>query len=257
MLAAYLPGADSFNETGLQLSEQFALPGDIALTASADWLQGDSFRIPRSAGAALNDPLTLAGTGGDGDRALEPRPAGLGRLSAFVPIGDRSGLELGSSYTQGTNNVAAAHAHGACWAATRSSSTGRRANAYLLVQAEVLSLARDDAGWNGTAAAYTKTHGRRPRAATRFSTGTSTRATTRGSRSNATRSRAGNAARATAVGAFAGLALMEETTSFRIGWERFQPPATQRAGIAPSAAAVNTVTIRVLYSMGPHKAHQF
>ena len=50
------------------------------------------------------------------------------------------------------------------------------------------------------------------------------------------------------VGAFAGYALLEETTAFRADWRRTAPEG---------ADAVNTITLRVIYSMGPHKAHQF
>jgi hypothetical protein len=257
VLAAYLPGADAFDESGLQLSEQFALPHDIALTVSGDWLQGDSFRAPRTATAAANDPLTLAGAAGDGDRAKEPRPAGLGRVSAFVPIGDRSGLELGSSYTQGTNNVAAA-ARTAVWGGDAKLKAWTGASAYLLVQAEALSLARDDANWDPVAAGYTRTavHSGGGYAFAdyvfnaRYDAGASFESFADPAAGNGT---------ASAFGAFAGLALMEETTSFRIGWERFRPASPGIAYATPAAApaATNTVTIRVIYSMGPHKAHQF
>jgi hypothetical protein len=57
------------------------------------------------------------------------------------------------------------------------------------------------------------------------------------------------------VGAFAGLALMEETTSFRLEWNRLLPGTP--AGAAASPKTTDTVTLRVIYSMGPHKAHQF
>lgn len=248
VLAAYLPGDEAFNETGVQVSEQLALPHDVALTASADWLQGDSFRAPREPSGATNDPLE---TGGD-DRALEPRPAGLGRLSAFIPIGDRSGLELGTSYTQGTNNAAAL---------TRTTVFGgdaklkywTGANAYVLVQAEYLGLDREEAGWDSTTAAYTKTHVRPNGGYAYVDWNFSPRYDAGLSFESFQDPAAGNAT-ATAFGAFAGLALMEETTSFRIGWERFTPAAP--AG-APSPDAIDTVTFRVLWSMGPHKAHQF
>ena len=105
---AYLPGDEAFNETGLQLSARLPVPGDWSVTASADWLQGNSFRIVRDPSGATNDPVDPLNLGPDGDRPAEPRPAAIGRLSAFAPIGDRSGLELGISATQGTNNVAAA-----------------------------------------------------------------------------------------------------------------------------------------------------
>jgi hypothetical protein len=39
-----------------------------------------------------------------------------------------------------------------------------------------------------------------------------------------------------------------------LGWERFQASAPAEEA-APDA--VNTLTLRVIYSMGPHKAHQF
>jgi len=252
VLAAYLPGDEAFNETGLQASKVFALPGDIALTASADWLQGNTFRIARAPSGALNDPLVAAGGESAADRSDEPRPAALGRLSAFVPIGDRSGLELGTSYTQGTNDVAAA---------TRTTVYGgdaklkywTGANSYVLVQAEYLGLNRENAGWDSTAAAYTKSTvspsggyafldwNFNPK----YDAGVSVESFQDPSRGDATGS---------AFGAFAGVALMEETTSFRIGWEHYTP--AQAPGTA-SPDAVNTVTIRVLYSMGPHKAHQF
>lgn len=252
VLAAFLPGDEAFNETGVQLSEQLALPHDIALTVSGDWLQGNSFRLEREASADPNDPLTLAGPDGDGDRAAEPRPAGLGRVSAFVPIGDRSGLELGSSYTQGTNNVAAG---------TRTSVFGTDAklkywtgaNAYVLVQGEFLALNREDAGWDETGSLYTKSTAKPSGGyafvdwnfSPRLDAGASFEAFQDASAGNAT---------AKAFGAFAGLALMEETTSFRIGWEHFVPATP--AGL-PAPDAVDTVTLRVLWSMGPHKAHQF
>lgn len=258
VLAAFLPGAEAFNETGLQLSEQRALPGDIALTASADWLQGNSFRVERAPSGALNDPLLSAApaTAGDGDRSLEPRPAGLGRLSAFIPIGDRSGLELGTSYTQGTNNVAAA---------TRTTVFGgdaklkywTSASAYLLVQAEFLGLDREVAGWDSAASAYTKSKVTPTGGYAFLDYNFSQRYDAGVSYENFEDPLHGNTS-ASAFGAFVGLALMEETTSFRLGWEQYKPASQSVAlGATSGNAAINTVTIRVLYSMGPHKAHQF
>lgn len=51
-----------------------------------------------------------------------------------------------------------------------------------------------------------------------------------------------------AIKGFAGYSLLEETTLLRLTYERFKP------GNAP---AVHTVMLQVLFSMGPHKAHQF
>ncbi len=50
------------------------------------------------------------------------------------------------------------------------------------------------------------------------------------------------------AGLFAGLTLMEETTIFRLNWDHYLPSGGD---------AVNTYTLQVVFSMGPHKPHQF
>jgi hypothetical protein len=244
---AYLPGSEAFNETGVQLSARLPAPGDWSFTASGDVLQGDTFRIARVPSAAPNDPLLA-----EGDREQEPRPGVVGRLSAFGQIGDRSGMEFGLSATHGTNNVAAA---------TRTTVLGgdaklklwMSANAYVLVQGELLHLDREDAGWDGTAAAYTH-------ATTRTSGGYLYADYNFRTRYNlgASYERFGDPyvdATNQAVGAFAGLALLEETTAFRADFVHAMPGTPAGTTVTPDA--VNTVTVRVIYSMGPHKAHQF
>jgi hypothetical protein len=249
VLAAYLPGEESFNETGVSVSKQFALPRDIALTASADWLQGDSFRTAREPSAS-NDPLRADPSGGD--RAAEPRPAGLARLAAFVPVGDRSGVEFGLSGTSGTNDVAAG-TRTTVLGADLKAKLWRSADAYLLVQAEALHLTRDDAGWDSTSAAYTSTRVT-PSGGYVFADWGWKRRYDMGAGYERWQRPDVTGAWDQAMRVFAGLALMEETTAFRVDLERHLPGAT--AG-APSPAVVNTVHLRVIYSMGPHKAHQF
>jgi len=248
----YLPGGEAFNETALQLSERIPAPGDVAITASADWLQGNTFRFARESTGDLTDPIEVAGPDGDGDRAGEPRPAGLGRLSAFVPISDRSGLELGFSGTSGTNNVAAR---------TRTTVLGgdlklklwTSANAYLLVQGEALRLNFERADWDPANTVYTKSS-LEPTGGylyadynfkVRYNVGASYERY-----QQVTPDKTWDQA----FGLYAGLALLEETTAFRLDWNRFMQgsPSGQ-----PEPDAVNTVTLRVIYSMGPHKAHQF
>ena len=51
-----------------------------------------------------------------------------------------------------------------------------------------------------------------------------------------------------AVGAFAGYSLLEETTVFRGDFVRLMPK---------DGDATNQFTLRIIYSMGPHKAHTF
>jgi hypothetical protein len=251
VLGEYLPGEEAFNETGLQVNRQFGLPGDVALTAAADVLQGDSFRLPREP-ASANDPLMSAADAASGDRADEPRAALLGRLSAFVPAGERSGVELGLSATQGTNNVGASARTNVLGADVKAK-LWRSANSYLLMQGEYLAMDREEAGWDSTAAAYT-TARVRPSGGYLFADWNFSPRWDAGLGWERYRSADQAGAWNQGFRAFGGLALMEETTSFRIDWERFTPGAP--AG-APAPGVVNTITLRVLFSMGPHKAHQF
>jgi hypothetical protein len=251
VLAAYLPGDEAFNETGISLSERLPLPGSFSLTASGDWLQGDSFRIPRTADGSTGDPLEADPAGGD--RAGEARPAFVGALSGFGAIGARSGYEVALSATGGTNNVAAG-TRTLVYDAAAKLKLWTAANSFLLLQGELLKLDRDDAGWDSTTSAYTSTRVR-PLGGCLFADYNF------GPRYDAglsyeryqqpTAQRTWNQT----VGAFVGLALMEETTSFRLEWNRFLPG--RPPGGTTAAEAVHTLTLRVIYSMGPHKAHQF
>ena len=250
VLAAYLPGDESLNETGLSLSERIPIPGDFSLTATGDWLQGDSYRIERGPSGSSNDPL---GSNPEADRASEPRPAVLGRLAGFGQIGDRSGYELGLSATEGTNNVAAS---------ARTRVIGGDAKfkiwsgpvSYLVLQGEVLHLNRDDAGWDSTTAAYTTAKATATGGylyadynfKTRYNLGAGFERF-----QDPTPDKTWN----TAFKVFAGYSLLEETTAFRLDWDHFSPGTPTGVTVAPSD--VNTVTMRVIFSMGPHKAHQF
>ena len=175
------------------------------------------------------------------------------RLAAFAPVGDRSGLELGVSATQGTNNVAAA-ARTLVAGGDVKVKLWTSASAYLLVQGEFLQLARDDARWDEPAAGYvlskTKASGGYVFAdynwAQRYNVGASFERHEQPSLGGESNS---------AVGLFAGLALMEETTAFRVDYRRLQPGRAVFAAADPEA--VNQFTMRVIFSMGPHKAHQF
>ncbi len=84
VLRAFLPGDEGLNETGLEASLRLPSPGETSLVASADWLQGDSFRRERTESGLAGDPLAETG-----DNAGSPRPAALGRLSLYAPLDDR------------------------------------------------------------------------------------------------------------------------------------------------------------------------
>jgi hypothetical protein len=48
---------------------------------------------------------------------------------------------------------------------------------------------------------------------------------------------------------------MEETTAFRLDYRRIQPGRGASATSDPDA--IQQLTLRAIFSMGPHKAHQF
>jgi hypothetical protein len=254
VLSTYLPGEESYNEIGVSLSERIPIPGDFSLEASVDVFQGDTFRRSReadSASLAAGDPLDLYA--GGPDRSGETRPALLGRLSGFTMVGERSGIEFGVSATQGTNNVAAA-ARTRVYGADVKAKLWNSPRSYLLLQGEALKLDRQDAAWDSATARYTKSRvtpfGGYVFAdfnfALRYNVGASYE-----------RYQTDDAAKTwnQAVGLFAGFALMEETTALRADWSRFMPGTPP--GGEENPKAVNTFTLRVIYSMGPHKAHEF
>jgi hypothetical protein len=177
----------------------------------------------------------------------------LGRLAGFGGISDRSGYELGISATEGTNNVAAG---------TRTRVLGADAKfklwtsafSYVVLQGEVLHQNLEEAGWDPTAAGYTKT--------TLSPTGGYAYADYNfkirynvGAGFERFQDSSPDETWNTAIKVFAGYSLLEETTAFRLDWDHFSPGTPPGAPEAP--ADVNTVTLRVIFSMGPHKAHQF
>jgi hypothetical protein len=212
VLASYLPGEESFNETAVQASRMVPAGGDAAVTVAADWLQGDSFRIPREPSGAADDPLTSDPE--TGDRPDEPRPAALGRVSGFWPIGERSGLEVGVSATQGTNNVAAA-THTTVWGGDLKAKLWSGPSSYVVVQSEVVRLDREDAAWDEATGDYTSSTvspiGGYVFADwnwnTRYDAGVSYERFQQPDDGETWNQ---------AYGVFAGLALMEETTVFRL-----------------------------------------
>ena len=236
LLAAFLPGEESLNDTGLQASLRLPAPGELSVVATAELLQGDSFR------RGLDEV----------EEETESRPAVLARLSAFSLLGERSGLELGLSATEGTNNVAAG-TRTRVLGADAKAKLWRGERAYLLLQAEAMALHREDASLDPDTGHYAHDTvdpwGWYAFAdynfALRWNLGASFE---RFQQDDANKD--WNAS----VGLFAGFAVMEETTLLRLDWRRVQPATSPGE---ESHDAVNTLTLRIIYSMGPHKAHQF
>jgi hypothetical protein len=122
------------------------------------------------------------------------------------------------------------------------------------VQSELLALDRQDAGWDAAAGRHSRATVR-PTGAYAYADYNFSPRYDAGIRFE--RFQEPSAARTAdqAVGAFVGLSLMEETTSFRLDWNHFLPG--RPAGAVASPPTSDTFTLRVIYSMGPHKAHQF
>jgi hypothetical protein len=251
VLSSYLPGEESLDEIGVSLSGRIPTPGTFSLTAAGDWLQGDTFRIPREGATAGNDPLVLDPEAGD--RAEEARPAFAGTLSGFGMLGERSGYELSVSATGGTNNVAAG-TRTLVYDAAGKLKLWTAANSYLVVQGELLRLDREDAAWDGTAGAYTSTRVK-PMGGYAYADYNFSPRFDAGMLYERFQQPDDPEVHDQSVGAFIGYSLMEETTSFRLDWNHFVPGTP--TGLASAPPAVNTLTLRAIFSMGPHKAHQF
>lgn len=241
VLSTYLPGEESFNETGLSLSRRFPIVGDFSVNASLDWLQGDSFRVAREATEDAADPPAL---GGDDD-AGQTRAAWLGRLAGSTLVGDQSALEFGLSATGGTNNVAA-HARTRVIGADVKAKLWNSPNSYVVLQGEFMVLNRDDAAWSpetGYTTTTVKPVGGYVYAdynfGLRYNVGASWERFQQPTADKPWDQ---------SIGAFVGYSLMEETTAFRADWRRTMPDGGD---------AYHAFTVRAIFSMGPHKAHQF
>ncbi len=241
MLMAYLPGEEAFNETGIDVSRRFAVVGDFSINAQVDVLQGDSFRMEREPTEDPDDPLNA---GGD-DRAGESRPAFLGRLSGFTMLGERSALEFGISAAGGTNNVAAG-TRTMVYGVDAKTKLWTSPQAYLLLQAEAMGLNREDAAWD-PADGYTH-ESVKPAGGYVFADYNFGIRYNVGGGYERYQEPAVDKPVTQSFGLWAGYALMEETTALRLDWRHIAPEGD---------TAFNNVTLRVIYSMGPHKAHQF
>jgi hypothetical protein len=241
VIHAYLPGEEAYNEIGADLSRRFPIVGDFSINAQADWLQGDTFRIERESSGDPTDPLETGG----GDEADQTRGAWLGRLSGFAMLGDQSALEFGASASQGTNNVAA-KARTGIYGIDAKAKLWTSGQAYVVIQGEGLHLDRDEASWdpaNGYVLDTVNPTGGYLYADYNFGIRYNM-----GAMVEAFEEPTPDKPLTHAYSAFLGYSLLEETTAFRLDWRHIQPE---------DGESINTVTLRALFSLGPHKAHQF
>ena len=220
-VTSLLPGGeDGFNETGVQVSDLLSTPGDWASTVSADVLEGKQFHP--------EDKRTRLGW--------------LGRWANDFLIGDANALETGLSGATGIDSVgpntrtyllgadvkAKFYLPGSSQLTLQSEGIFRQGH----VADTAAKTYSSEHRWGGYAFVDYRYH-------TQYNGGLLYEQWQRaGATSMMDRD----------IKVFAGYAVLEESTLLRIAYEHLMPDGGK---------AVNSVSAQLLFSMGPHKAHQF
>ncbi len=224
-LQSLLFGEEGFNETAVQVSALLPTPGDWASILSADLIEGKAFHE--------------ASDGPDGSGA---RLGAVGRWANDFLIGERGAFETGFSGATGIDSVGG---DSRAWLA------GADAKAKFYLPSSSQLVIQGEAVFKRSHLADTATGAFPAEDRTGFYAFADYRWRTRwnggvlyeqwereGDPSDVDR----------AFRAFGGFAVLEESALLRLMYERLLPQGE---------AAVNTITLQLLFSMGPHKAHQF
>lgn len=213
-----LPGEDGFNETALQISEFLPMPGDWASTLNVDVLEGKQFHPGQE----------------------KTRLGYLGRWANDFLLGDQTALETGISATTGIDDVER-DTRISIFGADFKTKFYMSGASQLVIQGEGILR---QGHLSDTVAGTFNSKNRMGfhtfldyRYHTQYNGGVFFEQWENGLQ-----------ATDRAFRVFAGYAVLEESTLLRIYYERFLPEVGD---------AVNTVSIQALFSMGPHKAHQF
>lgn len=221
VVSQFLPGDDGFNDVATQVSYLLPTSGSWASNISFDLLNGSSFHP--------DEPESAMGT--------------LVHWSNSFLVNDATPVDIGVSATQGTNNVkwnTTSNVYGADIKTKIPVSVQGK----LTLQSEFFSNNNTNVTDNtlGSTAVDQRTglyFIADYKVNTRFDYGAIYDQYQRQDNKNLTDK---------AVKYFAGFGLLEESTLFRLTYEQFYPE---------NAPVVATIGLQVLYSMGPHKAHQF
>lgn len=221
VMAAMLPGDDGYNETGAQASYLLPMPGNWASILSADVVNGSSWHPA--------EPASAAGW--------------VGRWNNSFLLSDVTPLDVGVSATQGTNNVQFDRKT-EVYGADIKTKVPFSPNTNLTLQGEYF--------YNDSEVVVDSTTGNFNRIGRqgfyafadlkfkqRWNAGAIYDQYQPAENKDLTNS---------ALKYFIGFTFMEETTMLRLSYEQFMPQGSP---------VVNTWTLQVLFSMGPHKAHQF
>jgi hypothetical protein len=215
-----LPGEDWYNETGADLSYMLPMPGSWASVVSADVLNGSSWHP---------------------DEARYDS-AWAGRWTNSFLIKDTP-LDIGFSATQGTNNVMwdrKTEVYGFDVKTKIPLDCVRRLTLqgeYFYNDSEVIvstvTGSFDRAGRQGFYAFFNL------QLSQRWNAGVIYDQYNPADNKDLTNS---------TIKGFLGFSFLEESTLLRLAYEQFMPQGSP---------VVNTVTLQLMFSMGPHKAHQF
>lgn len=224
-LVSLLPGGlEGFNETGLQVSEFLPTPGDWASTLSVDLIEAKEFH-----------------PGQDWTRL-----GWLGRWSNDFMLGEKGALETGFSAATG-NDVARDGDAVFIWGSDLKAKFYLPGASQLTLQAEAVLR-------QGHFQDTTMSPGLRSAATKQNRTGLVVLADYRlhtqlnGGALFEQWENPGVVTTDRAFRVFLGYAVLEESTLLRFSFEHFMPEVGD---------PVNTVSLQLLFSMGPHKAHQF
>jgi len=218
-VAGLLPGTESFNDVAVQASTLIPVAGDYAVLLSGDVLQGDSFH-----------PDTTAADFG-----------WLLRAANSFTIADAAPTEIGVSLTHGTNNPA----HNT---ATLVGGIDVKTKIVLspivnvTVQAEGIYKNADHADSAGSKSTERRS-GFYSFANFNFQNHYNAGVLYEQYKSPATIDKT-----VFGIKPFVGFSLLEESTILRMAYEYFKQNGEKN---------INTVELQFLFSMGPHKAHQF
>jgi len=229
-----LPGEESYDDVALELSELFPGIGTLAPQLSVAVQQGALFRTGQDTSVSEEnfDP-----------KISETHPSFLVHSSNGFEWGDFIVGDIGFSWAHGMNNVEA-NTNTHIWGTDLKVKIQLAEETRLTLQGEGLYRQERVASWDGDSYSFQNqdrkgfvcfadlTRGR-------LNIG-SLYEQTSGVNSNSVLDRS--------VKGFAGFSLMEETTLFRLGVER-----RWVEGVHP----VNTASMQILFSMGPHRPHQF
>ncbi len=213
-------GEEGFNETAAQVSCLLPTPGDWASTLSGDVIEGKAFH-----------------EGQEGTRL-----GGLGRWANDFLLGERGALETGVSGATGVDNL---DRGSRAWLV----GADLKAKFYLEGSSQLTLQAEGIFAYTHIPDTTAGTHAAEDRQGfygfcdyryhTQWNGGLLYEQWQREGATNMTDR---------AFRVFAGYAVLEESTLLRLAYEHFLPEGGD---------PVNTVSLQLLFSMGPHKAHQF